>query len=61
MYAPLTRNEPRGKARIVVDGATIASHDLYPIEDARGRDLPRAIDTVKLCPLTGRPIPPTAT
>jgi len=49
MYAPVTHNEPRGKARIVVDGATIASHDLYPVEDVpAGGIFRRAIDTVKL-------------
>jgi len=49
MYAPVLRSEPRGKARIVVDGATIASHDLYPVEDVpAGGIFRRAIDTVKL-------------
>jgi hypothetical protein len=38
VLAPLSHDEPRGKARIVVDGATIASHDLYPVEDAAQAD-----------------------
>jgi D-alanyl-D-alanine carboxypeptidase (penicillin-binding protein 5/6) len=49
LYAPLSRSKPAGKARIVVDGATIASHDLYPLADvAEGGIFRRGIDTVKL-------------
>ena len=49
LYAPLSRTKPAGKARIVVDGATIASHDLFPVADvAEGGIFRRGIDTVKL-------------
>jgi D-alanyl-D-alanine carboxypeptidase (penicillin-binding protein 5/6) len=49
LIAPLTRSEPRGKARIVVDGATIASHDLYPVADVpKGGVFRRMIDSIKL-------------
>ena len=49
VLAPLSRSEPSGKARIVVAGSTIASHDLYPVKDiAEGGMFRRGIDTVKL-------------
>jgi D-alanyl-D-alanine carboxypeptidase (penicillin-binding protein 5/6) len=49
LFAPLARGKPAGKARIVVDGATIASHDLYPVADvAAGGIFRRGIDSVKL-------------
>jgi D-alanyl-D-alanine carboxypeptidase (penicillin-binding protein 5/6) len=49
LFAPLARTKPAGKARIVVNGATIASHDLYPVADvAEGGIFRRGIDSVKL-------------
>jgi D-alanyl-D-alanine carboxypeptidase (penicillin-binding protein 5/6) len=49
VLAPLSRGNASGKARIVVAGSTIASHDLYPVEDvARGGVFRRGIDTMKL-------------
>jgi D-alanyl-D-alanine carboxypeptidase (penicillin-binding protein 5/6) len=33
LVAPLAANQSVGKTRIVVDGATIASYDLYPAQD----------------------------
>jgi D-alanyl-D-alanine carboxypeptidase (penicillin-binding protein 5/6) len=49
VLAPLTRAQSTGKARIVVAGATIASHDLYPVKDVpQGGIFRRAIDSVKL-------------
>jgi len=47
--APLTTDQPIGKASIVVDGATIATHDLYPSEAVpAGGFFRRATDTVRL-------------
>jgi len=49
LLAPLSVAEPVGTARIVVDGATIASHEVFPAHDvARGGIFRRAIDTVRL-------------
>jgi D-alanyl-D-alanine carboxypeptidase (penicillin-binding protein 5/6) len=49
LFAPLERSKPAGKARIVVNGATIASHDLYPVADvAEGGLFRRGIDSMKL-------------
>jgi D-alanyl-D-alanine carboxypeptidase (penicillin-binding protein 5/6) len=49
LVAPLRAATPIGKARIVVDGATIATHDLYPAEDVpAGGIFRRATDTVRL-------------
>jgi D-alanyl-D-alanine carboxypeptidase (penicillin-binding protein 5/6) len=49
LLAPLSVTEPVGTARIVVDGATIASHEVFPAHDvARGGIFRRAIDTVRL-------------
>jgi D-alanyl-D-alanine carboxypeptidase (penicillin-binding protein 5/6) len=49
LVAPLSANTPVGKVRIVVDGATIATHDLYPAADVpAGGFLRRAIDSVRL-------------
>ena len=49
LVAPLAAATPLGKARIVVDGATIATHDLYPAEDVPAGGLfRRGIDTVRL-------------
>ncbi len=49
IVAPLAANTPLGKASIVVDGATIATHDLYPAQDVpAGGIFRRAIDTVRL-------------
>jgi len=49
LVAPLSTAAPVGKVSILVDGATIATHDLYPAEDVpAGGLLRRAIDTVRL-------------
>jgi D-alanyl-D-alanine carboxypeptidase (penicillin-binding protein 5/6) len=49
LVAPLAADTPIGKVRIVVDGATIATHDLYPAADVPAGGLfRRAIDTVRL-------------
>ena len=49
IVAPLAAARPLGKTRIVVDGAPIAAHDLYPAQDvARGRHLPPRLDTMRL-------------
>jgi len=49
LIAPLAANTPLGKVKIVVDGATIATHDLYPAQDVpAGGIFRRAIDTVRL-------------
>jgi D-alanyl-D-alanine carboxypeptidase (penicillin-binding protein 5/6) len=49
LVAPLAAGTPIGKVSIVVDGATIATHDLYPAADVpAGGLLRRAIDTVRL-------------
>lgn len=49
LVAPLAAATPLGKAKIVVDGATIATHDLYPAEDVpAGGFFRRSIDTVRL-------------
>lgn len=49
LVAPLSAATPLGKAKIVVDGATIATHDLYPAEDVpAGGFFRRSIDTVRL-------------
>ena len=49
LVAPLTTDQPIGKASIVVDGATIATHDLYPSEAVpAGGFFRRATDTVRL-------------
>ena len=49
LVAPLAAATPLGKAMIVVDGATIATHDLYPAEDVpAGGFFRRSIDTVRL-------------
>jgi len=49
LVAPLSANTPVGKVRIVVDGATIATHDLYPAADVpAGGFFRRAIDSVRL-------------
>jgi len=49
LVAPLTTDQPIGKASIVVDGATIATHDLYPSEAVPAGGLfRRATDTVRL-------------
>ncbi|MGB5105054.1 MAG: D-alanyl-D-alanine carboxypeptidase family protein [Steroidobacteraceae bacterium] len=49
LVAPLAAATALGKARIVVDGATIATHDLYPAEDVpAGGFFRRSIDTVRL-------------
>ena len=49
LIAPLSAQTALGKARIVVDGSTIAAHDLYAVEDLpQGGIFRRGIDTVKL-------------
>ena len=49
LVAPLAAGTPIGKVSIVVDGATIATHDLYPAADVPAGGLfRRAIDTVRL-------------
>jgi D-alanyl-D-alanine carboxypeptidase (penicillin-binding protein 5/6) len=49
LLAPLSTAEPVGTARIVVDGSTIASHEVFPARDiARGGIFRRAIDTIRL-------------
>ena len=49
LVAPLSTGTPIGKVSIVVDGATIATHDLYPAVDVPAGGLfRRMIDTVRL-------------
>ena len=49
LIAPLSAGTALGKARIVVDGSTIAAHDLYAVQDVpRGGIFRRMIDSVKL-------------
>jgi serine-type D-Ala-D-Ala carboxypeptidase (penicillin-binding protein 5/6) len=49
LVAPLAAAQPIGKANIVVDGATIATHDLYPAQDVpAGGFFRRTVDTVRL-------------
>jgi D-alanyl-D-alanine carboxypeptidase (penicillin-binding protein 5/6) len=49
LIAPLSAETALGKARIVVDGSTIAAHDLYAAQEVpRGGVFRRAIDSVKL-------------
>jgi D-alanyl-D-alanine carboxypeptidase (penicillin-binding protein 5/6) len=49
LVAPLSAQTALGKTRIVVDGSTIAAHDLYAVQDVpRGGIFRRGIDTVKL-------------
>jgi D-alanyl-D-alanine carboxypeptidase (penicillin-binding protein 5/6) len=49
LVAPLDAKTPIGKVNILVDGTTIATHDLYPAQDvARGGLFRRASDTVRL-------------
>jgi len=49
LVAPLAADTPLGKAKIVVDGATIATHDLYPAQDVpAGGIFRRGVDTVRL-------------
>jgi len=49
LVAPLSAQTPIGKASIVVDGATIAMHDLYPAADVpTGSFVRRTLDTVRL-------------
>jgi hypothetical protein len=45
----LSAGTPIGKAKIVVDGATIATHDLFPAEDVpAGGWFRRLSDSVRL-------------
>jgi len=49
LVAPLAANQPVGKAKIVVDGATIATHDLYPAADVpQAGFFGRAWDSLRL-------------
>jgi D-alanyl-D-alanine carboxypeptidase (penicillin-binding protein 5/6) len=49
LVAPLSAQTPIGKTSIIVDGATIATHDLYPAADVpAGGWFRRATDTVRL-------------
>ena len=49
LVAPLAADAALGKVQIVVDGATIATHDLYPAQDvAQGGIFRRATDTMRL-------------
>jgi D-alanyl-D-alanine carboxypeptidase (penicillin-binding protein 5/6) len=49
LVAPLSAQTPLGKVRIVVDGATIATHDLYPATEVpAGGVFRRTVDTVRL-------------
>jgi D-alanyl-D-alanine carboxypeptidase (penicillin-binding protein 5/6) len=49
LLAPLSAGTPIGKANIVVDGATIATHDLFPAEDVpAGGWFRRLSDSVRL-------------
>jgi len=49
LVAPLSTQAPIGKVNILVDGATIATHDLYPAADVpAGGWLRRTIDTIRL-------------
>jgi len=49
LVAPLSAQTPIGKTSIVVDGTTIATHDLYPAADVpAGGWFRRATDTVRL-------------
>ena len=49
LLAPLAANQPIGKAKIVVDGATIATHELYPAADVpQAGFFGRAWDSLRL-------------
>jgi D-alanyl-D-alanine carboxypeptidase (penicillin-binding protein 5/6) len=49
MVAPLSASQALGKAKIVVDGATVASYDLYPTQDvAEGGFFKRLWDSMRL-------------
>jgi D-alanyl-D-alanine carboxypeptidase (penicillin-binding protein 5/6) len=49
LIAPLSAQTALGQARIVVEGSTIASHELYAAQDVpRGGVFRRGIDTVRL-------------
>jgi D-alanyl-D-alanine carboxypeptidase (penicillin-binding protein 5/6) len=49
LVAPLAANQPIGKAKIVVDGATIATHELYPAADVpQAGFFGRAWDSLRL-------------
>jgi D-alanyl-D-alanine carboxypeptidase (penicillin-binding protein 5/6) len=49
LLAPLSKDQPIGKAKVVVDGQTIATYDLYPVADvAEAGFFGRAWDSVRL-------------
>jgi D-alanyl-D-alanine carboxypeptidase (penicillin-binding protein 5/6) len=49
LVAPLSAAKAVGKVKVVVDGATAATYDLYPAEDVpAGGFFRRAVDTVRL-------------
>ncbi len=49
LVAPLARNKPVGKAKVIVDGQTIATYDLFPAADvAEAGFFGRAWDSLRL-------------
>jgi D-alanyl-D-alanine carboxypeptidase (penicillin-binding protein 5/6) len=49
IVAPLSANQALGKTRIVVDGAPVAAHDLFPAQDVAAAGIfGRAWDTMRL-------------
>jgi D-alanyl-D-alanine carboxypeptidase (penicillin-binding protein 5/6) len=49
LVAPLSTSTAIGKVKVVVDGATVATYDLYPAQDVpAGGFFRRAIDSVRL-------------
>ncbi len=49
LVAPLAKNKPIGKAKVVVDGQTIATYDLYPTADVPAAGFfGRAWDSLRL-------------
>ena len=49
LVAPLAKNKSVGKARVVVDGQTIATYDLFPTADVPAAGLfGRAWDSLRL-------------
>jgi len=49
LVAPLSASTAIGKVKVVVDGATVATYDLYPAQDVpAGGFFRRAIDSVRL-------------
>ena len=49
LIAPLAKNKPVGKAKVVVDGQTIATYDLFPTADVPAAGFfGRAWDSLRL-------------